>query len=377
MYHILIAPDSFKESLSATDVARYLKTGLQKALPDADISLAPISDGGDGFVEAMVNGTNGYTRRAIVSDALMRPVDAAIGFSPDGETAFIGMAEACGLERLSPEERNPILTSTFGVGQMMKYAAEQNCKKIIIGIGGSATNDGGAGLAQALGVKLLNKDGNELLPGGGNLGQLYRIDTSKTIKNLPEIIVACDVTNPLTGATGASAIYGPQKGATAEMVKQLDSHLKHFAAVIRQQMGIEIEYIPGSGAAGGLGGGLMAFTNARLANGFQTVADAINLEKKIVQANIVITGEGCIDAQTLNGKAPYGVALLARQYGKPVIGVAGTLRKGYNNLTNNGFQLLLSIINRPMTLQEAIAQTAELLEETGFQIGNILKLRAY
>ncbi|MGE0019035.1 MAG: glycerate kinase [Draconibacterium sp.] len=368
---ILIAPDAFKESLSAGEVARFLKKGIEKSLPDSIFDIASVSDGGEGFLKIL---TDGYFKTFKVHDALMRPVKAEIGFSDDGQTAFIEMAAASGLELILPEERNPLVTSTFGTGEMIKHAIETGCKKIVIGIGGSATNDGGAGMAQALGAKFLDKVGKELLPGGKQLSELCKIDLSGYEKNLPEILVACDVSNPLTGPNGASAIYGPQKGATPEMVQQLDAALKNYAEIIRKQLNIDIENIPGSGAAGGLGGGLVAFTGAKLVSGFQLVAEILDLENRIAKADFVITAEGKLDAQTINGKAPFGVAQLAKKYNKPVIGAAGTLGSGYEKIYDSGFDLLISIVNQPLSLAEAMQNAPELVEKCGFQIGKIIGL---
>ena len=372
--HILIAPDAFKESLAANQVAYFLKKGIGKALPEATFDLAPIADGGEGFCSVLVHGTGGFFRKYKVHDALMRQVEAEIGFSADGSTAFIEMAAASGLEKILPEKRNPLVTTTFGTGEMIKYAIKTGCKKLVIGIGGSATNDGGAGMAKALGAKFLNKDGQELLPGGKQLCELCKIDLSEFEKNLPEIVVACDVSNPLTGPKGASAIYGPQKGATPEMVQQLDAALKNSAEIIRKQLNIDIENIPGAGAAGGLGGGLVAFTGAKLVSGFQLVAEILDLENRIANADFVITAEGKLDEQTTNGKAPFGVAQLAKKHNKPVIGVAGTLGKGYEKLYDSGFDLLISIVNQPLSLAEAILNAPELVENCGFQIGKIIGL---
>jgi glycerate kinase len=372
--HILIAPDSFKESLDAFSVARLLKAGIEKSLHGAVIESIPVSDGGEGFLKVLTEGTGGTFHTISVHDALMRPIKAEIGFSGDGQIAFIEMAAANGLEMILPEERNPLVTSTFGTGEMIKYAIETGCKKIVIGIGGSATNDGGAGMAQALGAKFMDKNGQELLPGGGQLLGLCKIDLSGFEKNLPEIVVACDVSNSLTGPNGASAIYGPQKGATPEMVHQLDASLKNFAEVIRKQLNIDIENIPGAGAAGGLGGGLVAFTGAKLVNGFNLVAEILELENRIATADFVITAEGRLDGQTINGKAPFGVAQLAKKHNKPVIGVAGTLGNGYEKLYDHGFDLLVSIINRPLSLDEAIKKAPGLVENTGLQIGKIIGL---
>ena len=370
---ILIAPDSFKESLSAVRAAGCLQEGLKISLPDAVVDLAPLSDGGEGFVEAMVCATGGKTKRFMVHDALMYPIDAEVGFSSDRQTAFIEMASACGLEKIPPKERNPMVTSTFGTGELILAAMKEGCKRIILGIGGSATNDGGAGMAQALGIGFLDETGSVLKYGGGELLHLKTIDFSGIVQNIPEIIVACDVTNPLTGPEGASAVYGPQKGATAAMVEILDRNLKHFAGIVKDQTGLDVGSVPGAGAAGGLGAGLMAFTGARLMSGFRVVAETIDLENRIAASDVVITGEGRIDKQTLRGKAPFGVAQLARKYNRPVIGVAGTLGEGWEELYQNGFSLLLSVVNKPMSLDEAIRNAPELVKNTGILIGKILK----
>lgn len=372
--HILIAPDAFKESLAANQVAYFLKKGIEKALPDSTFDIAPVTDGGEGFLKVLTEGTGGTLQTFSVQDALMRPVKADIGFSGDRQTAFIEMATASGLELILPEERNPLIASTFGTGEMINHAIDTECKKIVIGIGGSATNDGGAGMAQALGAKFLNKDGQELSPGGKQLSELCEIDLSSFEKNLPEILVACDVSNPLTGPNGASAIYGPQKGATPEMVQQLDAALKNYAEIIRKQLNIDIKNIPGAGAAGGLGGGFVAFTGAKLVSGFQLVAEILDLENRIAKADFVITAEGKLDAQTINGKAPFGVAQLAKKYNKPVIGVAGMLGNGYEKLYDSGFDLLISIINQPLSLAEAIQNAPELVEKCGYKIGKIIGL---
>lgn len=371
---ILIAPDSFKESMSASRVAEFLKAGIEAALPGVSAITSPVTDGGEGFLDAMVNGTEGYVKPVKAHDALMRSLTAEIGFSSDGNTAFIEMARASGLELIRTEERNPLITTTFGTGEMMLSAIRAGCKRIIMGIGGSATNDGGAGMAQALGVRLLDDSDNELPPGGGSLSRLHSIDISGIFPVIPEILVACDVTNPLTGNSGASAVYGPQKGATSDLVATLDWCLAHYASVVRDKLGKEVENFPGAGAAGGLGAGLMAFCNANLTSGFRLFADITGLEEKIAAADIIITGEGKMDSQTLQGKAPFGVAQLAVKHGKPVIGVAGTLGKDSEKLYNHGFSLLLSIINKPMSLEEALKNAPELVRDTGLRIGKILNI---
>ena len=374
MFRILIAPDSFKDALSAKLVARHLHLGLSHVLPNAIYDLAPVADGGEGFLEATVEGTKGYYRNIMVHDALMRPCWTEIGFTPDGQTAFIEMARINGIEKLSTQERTPLLTSTFGTGEAIRFAARQGCRKIILGLGGSATNDGGAGMAQALGFILSDKLGKPILPGGGNLLTIENIASKENFEPLPEIIAACDVDNPFTGINGASFVYGPQKGASPQEVELLDKNLNHLANIIRQKLKIDIKDIPGSGAAGGLAGGLLAFAGARLVNGFQLVSHTIQLEDRIKEANLIITGEGRLDKQTLNGKAPYGVAQLAKKYGKPTIGIAGTLGEEHELLYPYGFNLLLSLMNKPMPLTEAIEQTDLLLETAGRQIGHIITL---
>jgi glycerate 2-kinase len=305
----------------------------------------------------------------------MLPISAEIGFSFDRKTAFIEMARASGLELIRPEGRNPLFTTTFGTGEFMLAAMKEGCTKIIMGIGGSATNDGGAGMAQALGVRLLNKYGKSIEPGGGYLTTLQTIDLSGMAPHLPEIVVACDVSKPLTGPSGASAVYGPQKGADSGMVILLDLGLKNYGRIIEEQLGIDVGNVPGAGAAGGLGAGLMAFCQARLTNGFQLFADTTGLEEKIAAADLVITGEGKMDNQTLQGKAPFGVAQLAKKYGKPVIGVAGTLGSGFEKLYENGFDVLLSVITQTMTLQEAMLHAPGLVRDTGYRIGKILNFK--
>lgn len=343
-------------------------------LPEATFDLAPVADGGEGFCSVLVNATGGFFRKYKVHDALMRPIEAEIGFSADSNTAFIEMAAASGLEHIEPEKRNPLITTTFGTGELISFAINEGCRKIIMGIGGSATNDAGAGMAQALGLKLIDVNGFDLPPGGGSLHNLFKLDCAGIQQNFPEVVVGCDVANPLTGPNGAAAIYGPQKGATPEMVQQLDAALKHYAGIIRKQLNFDIENIPCAGAAGGLGGGLVAFTGAKLVSGFQLVAEILDLENRIAKADFVITAEGKLDAQTANGKAPFGVAQLAKKHNKPVIGVAGTLGNGYEKLHDSGFDLLISIINQPFSLAEAIENAPELIEKCGYQIGKIIGL---
>jgi glycerate kinase len=375
--NVLIAPDSFKDSLSARRVALSLRKGMEKVLKEATFQIAPMADGGEGTVESLIDATEGKKVELRVRDPLMREVNSFYGITGDGSTAVIEMAAASGIELLEPAERNPWITSTYGTGQLIGDALDRGCRKILLGIGGSATNDGGAGMAEALGVKFTDEKGMKIGPGGGMLGAVARIHMEgihPAIKDT-EIRVACDVSNPLTGPEGASAIYGPQKGADPPMVQKLDKHLEHFARLMKAQLGKEVSLTPGAGAAGGLGAGLMAFLDARLAPGFDLVAETARLEEQIQQADLVITGEGKMDAQTRYGKTPFGVAQLALKHGKPVIAVAGTLDRGAEVLYAHGFQVIMPILDKPGDLAYALAQAARLLEETGERIARWLDLR--
>ena len=374
--NILIAPDSFKDCLSAAAVAGALRTGILDVLPRITVGTLPMADGGEGTVEAVVAATGGERVTVEVLDPLLRPITAIYGITGDGGSAVIEMAAASGIERLDEAERDPWITSTFGTGQLILDALDRGCRRIIVGIGGSATNDGGAGMANALGIRLIREDGDDCGEGGGRLGALHRISMDGLDPRVSqcEILVACDVTNPLTGPRGASATYGPQKGADAEMVEKLDRNLAHFAGVIREQLGKEVAELPGAGAAGGLGAGLMAFTGARLVNGFSLIAETSGLEERIREADLVITGEGRMDEQTPSGKTPFGVATLAKKYGKPVIGVAGSLEPGAEALYRHGFDLLLPIQEKPVDLREAMRQAELQLKRTGQRIARILVL---
>ncbi len=374
--NILIAPDSFKDCMPASGVARALRAGILSVYRDAVIQTVPMADGGEGTVDAVIHSTGGYRVTLNVLDPLLRETVSFYGISGDNRTAVIEMAAASGIELLGPAERNPWITSTYGTGQLILDAIHRGCRRILVGIGGSATNDGGAGMASALGIRFLKRSGSEIRPGGGGLGELHSIDLKGREPRITEteILVACDVTNPLTGPEGASATYGPQKGADPQMVEQLDLHLAHFARIIHKQLDRDVSGIPGAGAAGGLGAGLMAFLDAKLVNGFAVIADAVRLGNRIREADLVITGEGKMDQQTQFGKTPYGVAQLARKYGKPVIGVAGTLEEGAKVLYQHGFDLLLPIQEKPMELSDAIEQAGNLLVRTGERIGRMLLL---
>jgi len=374
--NILIAPDSFKDCLNARQVALAIRKGLEKGLHGAIYQIAAMADGGEGTVESVIDATRGQKINLEVMDPLMRKINSFYGITGDGSTAVIEMAAASGIELLATPDRNPWITSTYGTGQLIGDALAKGCKRILLGIGGSATNDGGAGMAEALGVKFTCMDGSACSPGGGSLGEVERIHMgglNPAIKGT-EIRVACDVSNPLTGPEGASVIYGPQKGADPEMIKKLDANLEHLAGIIELQLGKEVSRVSGAGAAGGLGAGLMAFLDARLARGFDLVAETVNLEEKVRVADLVITGEGKMDAQTRYGKTPYGVAQLARKYNKTVIGVAGTLEEGAENLYEHGFDVILPILEKPGDLAYAISHAELLLENAGERIARLLKL---
>ncbi|TFH28231.1 MAG: glycerate kinase [Bacteroidia bacterium] len=375
--NILIAPDSFKDCMSAWEVAIALGRGIKKILPDAVLVMVPMADGGEGTVESVIDATGGKRIEIPVMDPLMRKISSFYGITGDGRTAVIEMAAASGLELLEPEERDPWITSTYGTGQLIANALDQGCKKIMLGIGGSATNDCGAGMAEALGVEFSGRFGKLTARGGGALGEVESVHLEGLDGRIAgtTFVVACDVNNPLTGPQGASAIYGPQKGADGAMVEKLDRNLTHFAGVIENQFGKKISQIPGSGAAGGLGAGMIAFLDATLMKGFPLIAELTGLEEKIRQADLVITGEGKMDAQTQFGKTPLGVAQLAKKHGIPVIGVAGTLEEDAGVLYQEGFDLLLSIQEKPGDLATALSSAEPLLERTGERIGRIMSLQ--
>ncbi len=373
---ILIAPDSYKNALSALEVAKSLKSGLQKVFQDAEFEILPMADGGEGTVEALIDATQGQMIKTPVCDPLMRPIESSFGITGDGVTAVIEMASASGIQLITSGERNPWITTTYGTGELILAALDRGCRDIILGIGGSATNDCGMGMAAALGVKFLDHAGNSVGPGGGMLAEVTRIDISGLDNRIKEtkIMVACDVTNPLTGPDGAAHVYGPQKGADPEMVKKLDSNLKKFSDLIMEQLWKDVEQIPGAGAAGGLGAGLIAFLDGELVEGVPAIAAKTGLDEAVAKADIVITGEGGIDFQTQFGKTPYGVAQVAKKHGKPVIAVAGTIGKGVDELYSKGIDAVISILDRPLSLEEAIEETPSLLEATGERIGRLLIL---
>lgn len=370
--NIVIATDSFKESLSSFEAGNAIKRGLQRVLKNVLIKVIPVADGGEGTVEALVKATNGKIISVEVHDPLMRKINSFYGITGDSKTAIIEMAAASGLPLLKEKERNPLITTSFGTGELINYVLDRGCKKIIMGIGGSATNDGGIGMIAALGAVISGKTGKPIKLYGSELGRIEDIDYSKLKEKTKGItfLVATDVTNPLTGANGASFIFSPQKGADNKMVEILEENMLHYSNVLKRMFGKDYSSIPGSGAAGGLGAALMAFMGAELKPGFEVVSKMSDLESKIKKADLVITGEGKIDYQTRFGKTPYGVAKLAKKYSKPVIAVAGTLGEKWNTLYDV-FDLMLSITDKPMSLEEAVENASDLCENTGELIGRM------
>jgi glycerate kinase len=369
----VLAPDSFKESMTAKEVCIAVEKGIKKALPEAVCIQVPMADGGEGTVQSLVDATDGKIYPVTVTGPLGTPVEASFGILGDGETAAIEMASASGIHFVNKETKNPLITTTYGTGELIKAAMDQGVRKIIIGIGGSATNDGGAGMAQALGVRLLDENGEELSFGGGALGRLATVDISGIDPRLKDTIiyVASDVTNPLCGEKGASHVFGPQKGATPDMVQTLDENLAHYAGVLKEQLGKDIIDFPGAGAAGGLGAGLLAFTSAELRRGIELVIDFTELEDKVKMADFVLTGEGGIDFQTQYGKTPYGVAQAAKKYGKPVIALAGYVGE-VDVLYDKGIDAIFGILPKATSLEEALAAGQENIEKTAENIARLL-----
>ncbi|HBA73579.1 MAG: glycerate kinase [Geobacteraceae bacterium GWC2_55_20] len=373
---IVIAPDSFKESLSAFEVATEIEAGFREVFPDADYIKVPMADGGEGTVAAMVAATGGTLVEAVVTGPLGEPVRACYGVTGDGRTAVIEMAAASGLVLVAPHLRNPLKTTSYGTGELIKSALDAGIRHLIVGIGGSATNDGGVGMLQALGVKLLDSSDAGIGFGGGCLKELFRIDISgldPRLKNC-RIEAACDVDNPLTGPAGASVVFGPQKGATPAMVAELDACLTRYAGLIHRDIGVDVERTPGAGAAGGMGAALLAFFGAVLRPGIDIVMDTVGLEAVVRDADLVITGEGRMDSQTIHGKTPVGVARMARRYGKPVIGIAGALAEDVAVVHEYGITAVFSVLFRVCTLEEALNNSAANIRSASRNIAATVKL---
>jgi glycerate kinase len=368
--NILIAPDSFKDSLSAREVALNIEAGIRRVLPAANIKILPMADGGEGTVEALVEATGGEIIRAMVHDPLMRSINSFFGVLGDRKTAVVEMASASGIELLKENERNPWITSTYGTGELISHALDMNCKKLVVGVGGSATNDAGTGMAQALGAMFFDSEGKEVEAVGGTLNKIADIDISGLDKRLSrcKILVACDVDNPFYGPGGAALTYASQKGAGAAMAKKLDNNMRHFADKISETLDINIQNIKGAGAAGGLAGGLMAFLKAELKPGFEVVKDLINLEKEIRKADIIVTGEGKIDYQTQFGKVPFGVARIASRHKKPVMAIAGSLGDKADELYKKDFTGIFPLAKNPRDIDKALKEAGILLQNTAERI---------
>ena len=375
---IVIAPDSYKGSIYASDAARAMEVGVRRVLPDAEVVLVPVADGGDGTLETLVETSGGRIITSDVTGPLGEPVSAQWGAMGDGVTAVAEMARTSGLALVRLENRDPLNATTYGLGEVILEALDAGFRRFILGIGGSATNDAGAGMAQALGVRLLDAGGAELPPGGAALARLASVDASGLDPRAADadFDVACDVNNPLTGPEGASAVYGPQKGATPEMVEQLDAALANFAEVVKRDLGADVDGVPGSGAAGGLGGGIMAFLEGRLRPGVDIVLDTVDLASRLDGADLIITGEGCMDFQTVYNKAPIGVARLAGERNIPVIGVSGSLGDGFTDVHEYGIAAAVAITHAPMTLDEATDRVAELIASATEQAVRLVRVGA-
>ncbi|KXI23287.1 glycerate kinase [Photobacterium sanguinicancri] len=373
---IVIAPDSYKESLSAMEVAIAVEAGFRQVLPNAEYHKLPMADGGEGTVQSLVDATQGSIIECRVTGPLGEQVNAFYGLMGDGKTAIIEMAAASGLHLVPNDQRNPLQTTTYGTGELIIAALDQGVEHIIVGIGGSATNDGGIGMAQALGGQLLDASGKEIGYGGGALARLATIKMDNVDPRLANIHleVACDVDNPLCGPKGASHIFGPQKGATPSMVEQLDANLAHYAELIKTQLGNDVKDTAGAGAAGGLGAALIGLFSASLRPGIEIVMDAVDLKAQLAGADLVITGEGRIDSQTIHGKTPIGVARCAKAFGIPVVGIAGCLSNDCHVVHEHGIDAVFSVVPRSVSLEEALRDAAINVELTSANVARVLKL---
>jgi glycerate kinase len=371
---IVIAPDSYKESLSALEVATAIEQGFREIWPDADYVKIPVADGGEGTVEAMVAATAGRLVHVDVTGPLGSSVQAFYGLSGDARSAFIEMAAASGLALVPVGSRDPLKTTSRGTGELIRHALDAGVEHIVIGIGGSATNDGGAGMVQALGARLLDAQNNDIAHGGAGLEALARIDISQLDARLAacRIEVACDVTNRLTGKEGASAVFGPQKGATPEVVARLDRALTHYAQLISCDLDVNVLELAGGGAAGGMGAALYAFCGAQLRSGIEIVTDALHLDAWVADADLVVTGEGRIDSQTIHGKVPVGVANVAKRYNKPVIGIAGSLTPDVGIVHDHGIDAVFSVIYTICTLEDALKNAKENVRMTARNVAATL-----
>jgi glycerate kinase len=370
LVRILIAPDKFKGSLSAPAAAEAIARGLRAVWPDAQFDLAPIADGGEGFAESLAVALGADWVTVASEDAIGRSIAARYAWLPAEQLAILEMSEASGLHRIAPHERAPLRADTFGTGILIAHAVARGARRILTGLGGSATTDGGTGMARALGFRFMDKDGREI-SALGKLASLAHIERPPALR-LPEILAACDVQNPLLGERGAARVYAPQKGADAATVEALESALSRLADVCAADLGCDHRNIPGAGAAGGLGFGLLTFCNAQIRPGFDTIAETLHLAERIAAADLVITGEGRIDDQTLDGKGPAGVATLARNAGKPVIAFAGSVAAEAERAEL--FDALIPIADRALTLGDAMTEAATLLERASGRAGRLIRI---
>ena len=375
---VVIAPQGFKGGISGLEAAQAIARGVAAAVPEAETVLAPVADGGDGTLNALVDATGGQVFNQTVTGPLGQPLEAQWGVMGDGNTAVIEMARASGLALVPQRRRNPRITTTVGTGEILKKALDQGFTRVIVGLGGSATNDGGAGMAGALGARFLDANGRPLPPGGAALSRLASIDTSALHPGLGEasIVAATDVTNPLCGPDGASAVFGPQKGASGEVVLELDAALANFARIVQRDVGVDVADRPGAGAAGGLGAGLMAFAGAQLQSGIDMVCQVLDFDSHLAGADLVITGEGRADRSTIFNKAPVGVARHAQAHGVPTVLLAGGLGPGHEELYGHGIAAVLCIADRPMSFEQSLNRTGELLESAAEQTMRLVMLQS-
>ena len=373
----VLAPDSFKGSASAMEICEAMEEGIRRVFPDSNVLHVPMADGGEGSTEAIVNATGGQFIQKTVQGPLGEQVEAIIGMHGDGETAVIEMATASGIQLVNPADRNPYHTTTYGTGELIRHCLDEGIKSVILCIGGSATNDGGVGMAQALGYQFKDKDDQEIKHGGIHLKDIVSIDSSNVHKDLMncEIRIASDVNNPLTGPEGASAVFGPQKGATPEMVQELDAALANLDKIIQEDLNKSVGEIPGAGAAGGLGGGLLAFTNATLQRGVDLIVDATNLTKKLADADYCFTGEGQIDFQTKYGKTPYGVLQAAKKVNDDikVMAVCGSVGEGLEELYEVGFDGIFGTIASMSDYETVIKDTTKNVARVTEAVARLIK----
>ncbi len=372
---IVIASDSYKGTNSSREVGAHISRGILKVFPEAEITVVPVADGGEGTVEAVISATGGHIVKRTVKGPLGDPVEASFGISGNG-IAVIEMAEASGLPLVPENKRNPGLTTTWGTGELISAALDEGCGEIIIGIGGSATNDGGTGMAGALGYRFLDKNGADIPPGGKALSGLASIDPSDADPRIfkTKILLASDVNNPLLGEFGASAVYGPQKGADPQMVRDLETGLENLADITARDLGTDYRNTPGSGAAGGLGFGLLSYLNAHMQSGIEIVLDAVELDSKLDGIDLVVTGEGKLDGQSIYGKVPVGVAARAKKFGIPVVAVVGDIGTGFEAVYKEGIDSVMSTVNRAMPLKDALDASSELLEEASERLFRIIRI---